>query len=100
MGPGAVSQLLRSGKDHEKWFSLRENHDKVCRFGLHQLRNCSGPEHPSLKSENWATHSNVYRQDSTGQNALHWVSTEVLGSYLGHFDQGEPAWTRHFADNP
>jgi hypothetical protein len=35
----AVSQLRRSGKDREEWFSLRENHDKTCRFGLHQLRN-------------------------------------------------------------
>jgi hypothetical protein len=36
----AVSQLLWSGKDREEWFSLRENHDKAYRFGLHQLRNC------------------------------------------------------------
>src|SRR5271163_4082250 len=36
----AVSQLLWSGKDREEWFSLRENHDKACRFGLHQWRSC------------------------------------------------------------
>src|ERR1700693_4894885 len=30
-----------SGKNREEWFSLRENHDKACRFGLHQLQNCS-----------------------------------------------------------
>jgi hypothetical protein len=23
------------------WFSLGENHEKACRFGLHHLRNCS-----------------------------------------------------------
>jgi hypothetical protein len=28
-------------KDREEWFSLRENHEKACRLGLHQLRNCS-----------------------------------------------------------
>jgi hypothetical protein len=37
----AVSQLLWSEKDREEWFSLRENHEKAYRFGLHQLRNCS-----------------------------------------------------------
>jgi len=36
----AVSQLLWPGKDREVWFSLGENHEKACRFGLHQLRNC------------------------------------------------------------
>ena len=28
-------------KHREVWFSLRENHEKAYRFGLHQLRNCS-----------------------------------------------------------
>jgi NodT family efflux transporter outer membrane factor (OMF) lipoprotein len=36
----AVSQLRWSGQDREVWFFLRKNHDKVSRFGLHQLRNC------------------------------------------------------------
>ena len=36
----AVSQLLWPDKDREVWFSLGENHEKVYRFGLHQLRNC------------------------------------------------------------
>jgi hypothetical protein len=35
----AVSQLLWPDKDREEWFSLRENHEKVLGFGLHQLRN-------------------------------------------------------------
>jgi hypothetical protein len=35
----AVSQLLWPDKDREAWFSLGENHEKVYRFGLHQLRN-------------------------------------------------------------
>ena len=35
------SQLLWTEKDREVWFSLGENHEKACRFGLHQLRNCS-----------------------------------------------------------
>src|SRR5277367_3806103 len=39
----AISQLRWSGKDREEWLSLRENHGKACRFGLHQFRNCSGP---------------------------------------------------------
>jgi hypothetical protein len=54
----AVSQLLRSGKDREEWFSLTENYGKTCRFGLHQLRNCSSalrvfnpPEFPVLSLE-------------------------------------------------
>jgi hypothetical protein len=34
----AVSQLLWTDKDREVWFSLRENHEKAYRFGLHQLR--------------------------------------------------------------
>src|SRR6202453_1884511 len=38
----AGSQLLWSHKDREEWFSLGENHEKVFRVGLHQLRNrCS-----------------------------------------------------------
>jgi hypothetical protein len=36
-----VAQLLWPDKDREVWFSLGENHEKACRFGLHQLRNCS-----------------------------------------------------------
>jgi hypothetical protein len=36
----AVSQLLWSGKDREVWFFLEKNHEKACRFGLDQLRNC------------------------------------------------------------
>jgi hypothetical protein len=36
----ALSQLLWPDKGREVWFSLGENHEKVCRFGLHQLRNC------------------------------------------------------------
>jgi hypothetical protein len=36
----AVSQLLWPDKDREVWFSLGENHEKACHFGLHQLRNC------------------------------------------------------------
>jgi hypothetical protein len=36
----ALSQLLWRDKGREVWFSLRENHKKACRFGLHQLRNC------------------------------------------------------------
>jgi len=39
LGVKAVSQLRWSGKDREVWFFLRKNHDKVSRFGLHQLRN-------------------------------------------------------------
>jgi hypothetical protein len=38
----AVSQLLWSDKDREVWFFLEKNHEKVYRFGLHQLRNCFG----------------------------------------------------------
>jgi hypothetical protein len=34
----AVSQLLWSDKDREVWFFLEKNHEKVYRFGLHQLR--------------------------------------------------------------
>ena len=34
----AVSQLLWSDKDREEWFSLRENHEKPYRFGLHQAQ--------------------------------------------------------------
>ena len=41
-GSRAVSQLQWTEKDREVWFSLGENHEKACRFGLHQLRNCSG----------------------------------------------------------
>jgi hypothetical protein len=40
-GIRAVSQLLWTEKDREVWFSLGENHEKACRFGLHQLLNCS-----------------------------------------------------------
>jgi hypothetical protein len=36
----ALSQLLWPDKGREVWFSLGENHEKACRFGLHQLRNC------------------------------------------------------------
>jgi catechol 2,3-dioxygenase-like lactoylglutathione lyase family enzyme len=36
-----VSQLVWSDKDREVWFSLGENHEKACCFGLHQLRNFS-----------------------------------------------------------
>jgi nuclear transport factor 2 (NTF2) superfamily protein len=47
----AVSQLLWSDKDREEWFSLRENHEKGFRFGLHQLRNCLGlKEHTTMNS--------------------------------------------------
>jgi hypothetical protein len=35
----AVSQLLWSQKVRAEWFSLRENHERLFRFGLHQLRN-------------------------------------------------------------
>jgi 2-iminobutanoate/2-iminopropanoate deaminase len=35
----AVSQLLWSHKDREKWFSLGENHVRRRSFGLHPLRN-------------------------------------------------------------
>ena len=35
----AVSQLLRSYKGREEWFSLGENHEWRRGFGLHQLRN-------------------------------------------------------------
>ena len=35
----AVSQLLWPDKDREEWFSLRENHERLFCFGLHQLRN-------------------------------------------------------------
>ena len=35
----AVSQLRWPGKAREEWFSLGENHERACRFGLHQLRN-------------------------------------------------------------
>src|ERR1700693_1551297 len=88
MGPRAVSQLLWSGKDREEWFSLRENHGKVCRFDLHQLRNCPSPEHPGLKSETWATHSIFIGRilpvtvSSIGQTQ---VSTEVHGVPKEHF---------------
>jgi hypothetical protein len=27
-------------KGREEWFSLGENHERACGFGLHQLRNC------------------------------------------------------------
>ena len=54
----AVSQLLRSDKDREEWFSLRENHEMAYRFGLRRLRNMlSGirifapPEFPVLSLE-------------------------------------------------
>jgi hypothetical protein len=40
----AFSQIPWSEKSGEVWFSLRENHVKVRRFGLHQLRKCSS--HP------------------------------------------------------
>jgi|SRR5450631_2616484 hypothetical protein len=36
----ALSQLLWPDKGREVWFSLGENHEKTCCFGLHQLRNC------------------------------------------------------------
>jgi hypothetical protein len=36
----ALSQLLWPDKGREVWFSLGENHEKACRFGLHQLRKC------------------------------------------------------------
>jgi hypothetical protein len=36
----ALSQLLWPDKGRAVWFSLGENHEKACRFGLHQLRNC------------------------------------------------------------
>jgi hypothetical protein len=36
----AVSQLLRPDEDREVWFFLEKNHEKIYRFGLHQLRNC------------------------------------------------------------
>jgi hypothetical protein len=36
----ALSQLLWPDRGSEVWFSLGENHEKACRFGLHQLRNC------------------------------------------------------------
>jgi hypothetical protein len=35
----AVSQLLWSKKVREKWFPLRENHERFFRFDLNQLRN-------------------------------------------------------------
>jgi len=35
----AVSQLRCSQKVREEWFSLRENHGRLFRFGRHQLRN-------------------------------------------------------------
>jgi hypothetical protein len=35
----AVLQLRWPDKNREVWFSLRENHEKACRFDLHQLRN-------------------------------------------------------------
>jgi hypothetical protein len=38
----AVSQLLWPQKVREEWFSLRENHERLFRFGLHQLRNRCG----------------------------------------------------------
>ena len=50
LGPApsrAVSQLLWSDKDREEWFSLRENHEKADRFGLHQLRNSSSHQFPT-----------------------------------------------------
>jgi hypothetical protein len=34
------SQLPCSGKSGKEWFSLRENHEEACGFGLHQLQNC------------------------------------------------------------
>jgi hypothetical protein len=40
----AVSQLLWPYKDREVWFSLGENHEKACSFGLYQLRNCHSPK--------------------------------------------------------
>jgi hypothetical protein len=36
----ALSQLRWHDEGCEVWFSLGENHEKVCRFGLHPLRNC------------------------------------------------------------
>ena len=42
----AVSRLLWSDKDREVWFFLEKNHEKVYRFGLHQLRNCFGGRSP------------------------------------------------------
>jgi len=42
-----VSQVLWSDKDREVWFSLGENHEEACRFGLHQSRNCSAPDFAS-----------------------------------------------------
>src|SRR5271156_3946305 len=35
----AVSQLPWPHQDREEWFSLGENHERCCCFGLHQLRN-------------------------------------------------------------
>ena len=47
----AVSQLLWSDKDSEVWFFLEKNHEKVYRFGLHQLRNCFGGQSPNAADE-------------------------------------------------
>jgi hypothetical protein len=38
----AVSQLLRSLKGREEWFSSGGNHERRGGFGLHQLRNRCG----------------------------------------------------------
>jgi hypothetical protein len=54
----SVSQLLWSRKGREDWFSLRENHERLFRSGLHQLRSrynalriFTPPEFPVLSLE-------------------------------------------------
>ena len=38
---------------------MGENHEKACRFGLHQLRNCSSVEkyQPQVPKRTWGTQS-------------------------------------------
>jgi hypothetical protein len=44
----AVSQLRCPRKEREEWFSLEEDHEKVCRIGLNQSGNHRG--HPCKQS--------------------------------------------------
>jgi two-component system, NtrC family, sensor kinase len=48
-----VSQLRSSNEVREEWFSLGENHEKLIRFGLYQLRNRSivGQKGQSMTNE-------------------------------------------------
>ena len=65
---------------------MRENHDKACRFGLHQLRNCSSPASHRCKDD--------YSELRARVNALSLPCAIILSQELiamtTHFDCG--AW--------